>query len=112
MQVEAASSQNPAPRDPKVPVHVAIIMDGNGRWAEQRGLPRIEGHRRGVASVRQTVEVCAELGIEQLTLLCLSSENWKRPQLELDFLMHLHQQYMIEERNTIMSNGDTNNDDC
>jgi undecaprenyl diphosphate synthase len=87
------------------PQHIAIIMDGNGRWAEQRGLPRIEGHRRGVASVRQTVEVCAELGIEQLTLFCLSSENWKRPQLELDFLMHLLQQYMIEERNTIMSNG-------
>lgn len=77
-------------------------MDGNGRWAERQGLPRIEGHRRGVASVRRTVEECARLDIAQLTLYCLSSENWKRPQEELDFLMHLLEQYMIEERSTIM----------
>lgn len=77
-------------------------MDGNGRWAERQNLPRIEGHRRGVASVRRTVEECARLDIEQLTLYCLSSENWKRPQHELDFLMHLLEQYMIEERTTIM----------
>jgi undecaprenyl diphosphate synthase len=77
-------------------------MDGNGRWAQQQGFPRIEGHRRGVASVRRTTEECARLGIEQLTLYCLSSENWKRPPGELDFLMHLLQQYMIEERTTIM----------
>jgi undecaprenyl diphosphate synthase len=77
-------------------------MDGNGRWAQQRELPRIEGHRRGVASVRRTVEECARLKIGQLTLYCLSSENWKRPQDELDFLMHLLEQYMIEERATIM----------
>jgi undecaprenyl diphosphate synthase len=77
-------------------------MDGNGRWAQRQNLPRIEGHRRGVASVRRTVEECARLGIEQLTLYCLSSENWKRPQLELDFLMHLLEQYMIEERSIIM----------
>jgi undecaprenyl diphosphate synthase len=77
-------------------------MDGNGRWAGRRGLPRIEGHRRGVASVRSTVEECARLRIEQLTLYCLSSENWKRPQQELDFLMHLLEQYMIEERTSIM----------
>jgi undecaprenyl diphosphate synthase len=77
-------------------------MDGNGRWAQRQGLPRIEGHRRGVASVRRTTEECARLDIEQLTLYCLSSENWKRPQIELDFLMHLLEQYMIEERTTIM----------
>jgi len=77
-------------------------MDGNGRWAQQRNLPRIEGHRRGVATVRRIVEECARLRIEQLTLYCLSSENWKRPQNELDFLMHLLEQYMIEERGTIM----------
>ncbi len=77
-------------------------MDGNGRWAQAQGLPRIEGHRRGVASVRRTVEECARLGIEQLTLYCLSSENWKRPQGELDFLMRLLEQYMIEERTTIL----------
>jgi len=87
------------------PRHVAIIMDGNGRWAQQRNLPRIEGHRGGVASVRRVVEESVRLGIEQLTLYCLSSENWKRPQEELDFLMHLLQQYMIEERSTIMKQG-------
>jgi len=89
------------PRDRR-PRHIAIIMDGNGRWAQRRQLPRIEGHRRGVASVRRTVEEAARLGLEQLTLYCLSSENWKRPQPELDFLMHLLEQYMIEERTTIM----------
>jgi undecaprenyl diphosphate synthase len=86
------------------PRHIAVIMDGNGRWAQRRALPRIEGHRRGVASVRRTTEECARLGIEQLTLYCLSSENWKRPQTEIDFLMHLLEQYMIEERSTIMRN--------
>jgi len=85
-----------------VPHHVAVIMDGNGRWAQRRHLPRIEGHRRGVASVRCTVEEAARLHLDQLTLYCLSSENWKRPQRELDFLMHLLEQYMIEERTTIM----------
>jgi undecaprenyl diphosphate synthase len=84
------------------PKHVAVIMDGNGRWAQRRHLPRIEGHRRGVASVRRTVEEAARLHLAQLTLYCLSSENWKRPQRELDFLMHLLEQYMIEERTTIM----------
>ena len=87
------------------PRHIAIIMDGNGRWAQRQDLPRIEGHRRGVASVRRTTEECARLEIEQLTLYCLSSENWKRPQTELDFLMHLLEQYMIEERATIMDNN-------
>jgi undecaprenyl diphosphate synthase len=87
------------------PRHIAIIMDGNGRWAQRQHLPRVEGHRRGVASVRSTVEESARLGIEQLTLYCLSSENWKRPQHELDFLMHLLEQYMIEERSTIMEQG-------
>ncbi len=85
-----------------LPRHIAIIMDGNGRWAQRQNLPRIEGHRRGVASVRRTVEECARLGIEQLTLYCLSSENWKRPAHELEFLMHLLEQYMIEERASIM----------
>ena len=84
------------------PRHIAVIMDGNGRWARRQGLPRIEGHRRGVTSVRRCVEECSRLGVEQLTLYCLSSENWKRPQRELDFLMHLLEQYMIEERSTIL----------
>jgi undecaprenyl diphosphate synthase len=86
----------------RLPEHVAIIMDGNGRWAKQRGLPRIEGHARGVSSVRATVEECCRLGIGQLTLYCLSSENWKRPQAELDFLMALLEQYLIQERTEIL----------
>lgn len=77
-------------------------MDGNGRWARERGLPRIEGHRRGVKSVRLMVEECSKFGIEQLTLYCLSSENWKRPEEELHLLMHLLEQYVIEERSEIM----------
>src|SRR4051812_11692878 len=77
-------------------------MDGNGRWANQRGLPRIEGHAKGVHSVRSTVEECCRLGVGQLTLYCLSSENWKRPQTELDFLMALLEQYLIEERAEIL----------
>ena len=92
------------PRE-KWPRHIAIIMDGNGRWAQRQELPRIEGHRRGVGSVRATTEECARLKMEQLTLYCLSSENWKRPQQEIDFLMHLLEQYMIEERTTIMDNN-------
>src|SRR4051812_14941814 len=87
------------------PRHIAIIMDGNGRWAERQNLPRIAGHERGVTSVRRTTEECARLKIEQLTLYCLSSENWKRPQTEINFLMHLLEQYMIEERTTIMGNN-------
>jgi undecaprenyl diphosphate synthase len=86
----------------RLPRHIAIIMDGNGRWAQQRGLPRIEGHRRGVKSVRATIEECCRLGIGQLTLYCLSSENWKRPQAELDFLMTLLRKYLIAERAEIM----------
>ncbi len=84
----------------RLPRHIAVIMDGNGRWASRWGLPRIEGHRHGVAAVRRVTEECARLGVEQLTLYCLSSENWKRPEQELDFLLHLLQQYMIEERGT------------
>ena len=87
------------------PRHIAIIMDGNGRWARRQNLPRVAGHQRGVDSVRRTTEEAARLGIEQLTLYCLSSENWKRPQTEINFLMHLLEQYMIEERATIMDNN-------
>ncbi|TWU28525.1 isoprenyl transferase [Bythopirellula polymerisocia] len=87
------------------PRHIAIIMDGNGRWAQRRDLPRIEGHRLGVETVRKITEECANLEIEQLTLYCLSSENWKRPPQEIDFLMHLLEQYMIGERTTIMDNN-------
>jgi undecaprenyl diphosphate synthase len=92
----------PADSAAGLPRHVAIIMDGNGRWAQKRGLPRIEGHRQGVASVRRITEHCVRLGIEQLTLYCLSSENWRRPEAELAFLMQLLGHYMVEERELLM----------
>lgn len=85
-----------------LPRHVAVIMDGNGRWAQERGLPRHEGHRQGAASVRAVIEECCRLGLTHLTLYCLSSENWKRPQQELDFLMTLLHQYLLDERAEIM----------
>lgn len=89
-------------RADRLPRHVAIIMDGNGRWAQSRGLPRIEGHRRGVSTVRSVVEQCSRLGLDQLTLYCFSSENWKRPPLELKLLMQLLEQYLVEERSEII----------
>ena len=76
-----------APARASLPTHVAIIMDGNGRWAKQRGLPRLEGHRKGVESVRAIVRACGELGIKYLTLYAFSVENWSRPKDEVDMLM-------------------------
>ncbi len=72
-----------------IPAHIAIIMDGNGRWAKRRGLPRVAGHRRGVETVREIVEVCAEVGVKYLTLYTFSTENWKRPKDEVSTLMRL-----------------------
>jgi len=72
-----------------IPVHIAIIMDGNGRWAKQRGLPRVAGHRKGVETVREIVEACAEIGVRYLTLYTFSTENWKRPKDEVSTLMRL-----------------------
>ena len=80
-------------------------MDGNGRWAQRNNLPRIEGHRRGTKTVSNMVSECRKLGIRQLTLYCLSHENWKRPQQELEFLMHLLQQFMIESRGDMIERG-------
>ena len=88
----------------RLPRHIAIIMDGNGRWAQRLGLPRIEGHRQGAETVRRITERCGELGIEQLTLYCLSSENWKRPASELEFLMALLSQYLRQERDHLLKN--------
>ena len=92
-----------APLDPtRLTRHIAMIMDGNGRWARERGLERIEGHLRGADTVRRVVEECCRVGIGQLTLYSFSSENWKRPQREVDFLMSLLKQYLIAERPEIM----------
>ena len=80
-----------------VPAHIAIIMDGNGRWARARGLPRIAGHRQGVEAVRSTVRACSDLGISYLTIYAFSSENWKRPVSEVDDLMGLLRLYIQRE---------------
>ncbi len=89
----------------RLPKHIAIIMDGKGRWARERKLPRIQGHEEGAKSVRTIVIHCARLGIEALTLYSFSTENWKRPRDEVDFLMELYVQYLIAERDIIMDNN-------
>jgi len=88
------------PAAPAVPAHVAIIMDGNGRWAKQRGLPRIEGHRRGVETVRTTTFAARDLGVKVLTLYAFSVENWKRPKDEVGALMSLLEYYLKKELET------------
>ncbi len=93
-------SQAPAPAH--IPHHVAIIMDGNGRWAKQRGLPRIEGHRRGVETVRTTTFAARDLGVKMLTLYAFSVENWKRPQDEVGALMGLLEYYLKKELETFV----------
>jgi undecaprenyl diphosphate synthase len=93
----------PVPR--RVPHHVAIIMDGNGRWAKQRYLPRVAGHRRGMESVRTVVRACGERGIEYLTLFAFSSENWRRPEEEVTFLMQLFVMALEQEVGKIHENG-------
>jgi undecaprenyl diphosphate synthase len=85
--------------------HVAIIMDGNGRWAEQRGLPRWKGHKAGARAVRRTVEAACRCEIPVLTLFAFSSENWKRPRLEVQTLFRLFSRYLAEERDALIENG-------
>ena len=91
--------------DPKIPRHVTVIMDGNGRWAAARHLPRIEGHRRGVETVRSTVRACAEAGVEALTLFAFSSENWRRPAGEVSSLMGLFRFMLEREVEALRRNG-------
>jgi undecaprenyl diphosphate synthase len=89
----------------RLPQHVAVIMDGNGRWAAQRHLPRVEGHRAGIESVREVVEGSARLGIKVLTLYAFSVENWKRPPTEVSTLMMLLKRYLRLELNTLLRNN-------
>jgi undecaprenyl diphosphate synthase len=106
-------AQDPGERAPTAPKpelpaglrHVAIIMDGNGRWAQQRGLPRIEGHRRGARSVREVVRAARSLGLPALTLDAFSEQNWERPLDEVQGLMQLLHDYVLEERAEILDNG-------
>ncbi len=89
----------------KIPRHIAIIMDGNGRWARARGLPRIEGHRRGAESVRTAIESSVKYGVRYLTLYSFSSENWSRPKQEVDDLMGLLRRYLRSEIADLHKNG-------
>ena len=88
----------------RLPQHIAVIMDGNGRWAKQQGKNRIFGHTNGVKAVRETAEACAELGIKHLTMYAFSAENWNRPQLEVSALMTLLLKTINSELNTLMKN--------
>ncbi len=89
----------------RLPRHIAVIMDGNGRWAEKRRLPRIEGHRAGAKSVREVVEICARLGIKFLTLYAFSKENWKRPKHEVTTLWRLLEDYLKKEDKVLVKNN-------
>ncbi len=89
----------------KVPRHVAIIMDGNRRWAKQKGLPISEGHKRGAETLTNIIEVASNLGVEVLTVYAFSTENWNRPKLEVALLMHLLKVYLIKERDPMIKNG-------
>jgi undecaprenyl diphosphate synthase len=93
-----------SPSSGKIPQHVAIIMDGNGRWAKQRGLPRLEGHRRGVETVRTVVDAAREIGIRYITLYAFSVENWKRPPEEVSGLMGLLDYFLKRELNNLIKN--------
>lgn len=90
---------------PGVPRHIAIIMDGNGRWAQARGLERVKGHEAGAESVREITRACRQMGVEALTLYSFSTENWKRPLDEVTALMRLLERYLGEERREILDNG-------
>jgi undecaprenyl diphosphate synthase len=102
----ASMMQNTSDTEIKnVPAHVAIIMDGNGRWARQRGLPRIAGHQQGVAAVTEVVDACARKGVHYLSLFAFSSENWGRPRQEVDALMLLLLEYLSSQRQKMLDNG-------
>jgi undecaprenyl diphosphate synthase len=101
-----ATSPAASDLDPKkLPKHVAIIMDGNGRWAKERGLPRIRGHEAGVESVRAVTREAVRLGLRQLTLYTFSAQNWGRPRIEVVSLMRLLRRYLVDERGELMENN-------
>jgi len=89
----------------RLPRHIAVIMDGNGRWAQKRHLPRVAGHRAGTRSARTTIETCARLKVEALTLYAFSVENWRRPKAEIEFLMQLLREYLRKEMPLLQRNN-------
>jgi undecaprenyl diphosphate synthase len=99
------SSTSVIPATADIPRHIAIIMDGNGRWAKQRFMPRVAGHQRGVETVREVVKECRNLGVEYLTLFAFSSENWRRPAEEVSFLMQLFLKMLEREVSKLHKNG-------
>lgn len=104
MAIEQSSTQV-IPEVRAIPRHIAVIMDGNGRWAKQRYLPRIAGHKQGAEAVRRTVRACGEMGVQHLTLFAFSSENWRRPKEEVKFLMELFVRALEEEVSKLHENG-------
>ena len=102
---EDKKTQGELLRSGTIPTHIAIIMDGNGRWAKKRGLPRIAGHNEGVESVRDTVEACGQLGVKYLTLYAFSTENWKRPKDEVSMLMRLLMRALRDETDKLYKNN-------
>ncbi|MCI4663073.1 MAG: isoprenyl transferase [Neomegalonema sp.] len=104
-KIDTAAFQSPVPDAGAQSFHVAIIMDGNGRWARARGLPRIAGHRQGVEAVREIVKACPDLGVTHLTLYAFSTENWRRPPLEVMALMDLFRLYLRREANALVRDG-------
>jgi undecaprenyl diphosphate synthase len=92
-------------RTEQMPRHIAIIMDGNGRWAQYKGLPRAKGHHEGGKTVEKIAQCCVDFGIESLTLYSFSIENWERPKAEINTLMHLYSQYLVGIRPTVMKNN-------
>jgi undecaprenyl diphosphate synthase len=99
-RVKAASAK----KSPRFPTHIAIIMDGNGRWAQKRGLPRLEGHKAGVKNLRSVIDYFARLGLKYLTLYGFSTENWKRPQEEIDGLLNLLEESVEKETDSLHQN--------
>jgi undecaprenyl diphosphate synthase len=101
--IQTASRLGIRPED--MPCHIAIIMDGNGRWAQKKGLPRYEGHRQGGKTAEKISQCCVDFGIEALTLYSFSIENWKRPKEEIEVLMHLYAEYLTKMRPTLMKDN-------
>ena len=104
-QKQKATAERLGVSPQQIPRHIAIIMDGNGRWAQKKRLPRAEGHRQGGKTVEKIALYCVDLGIECLTLYSFSTENWKRPKAEVDTLMYLYTRYLAEIRPTLMKNN-------
>ncbi len=104
-QAVAAARRSLGVPDDRIPRSIAIIMDGNGRWARQRGLPRVAGHQQGAKNVRTIVTEAARLGLDALTLYSFSIENWSRPPEEVSALMHLYAEYLVRERETVMDHN-------